>query len=467
MKKHLLVLISLLLISELVVAQEIRASISAQRVGVGQELSLIVLIIGEKPGSINFPDADGFRKSRQDYGMVRGANGEEHTYAQIYIPEKTGMMRIPAFGVNVGGRTVYMPSHFVEVVAGRTVASVKPSTGTPLPTTSGNNSAPVQPSARYVETSVDASLEFALDKDEAVVGVPVPGTVYLKVKAADRNALHWEEADLLALRGRVRNPAFAQVKTSLPQEVAYRERGADYYKIPLFRALFSAREAGQYTFEGIWLDLEKQWTAPGQPAVYRPWRLTAGRASLKVSALPPAPFPGADKAVGVFRMQAAFAQNPAKTGENTQLLIDISGKGNTAFLPAPTTRLDERNFVVYEPVAKFTPSGDSLLGEGTRRFVYELVPALHGEFDMGTATLHFFNTDANRYDSLQITLPRLKVTGEDKPDLIAARQLDSFYETVLPRAPHDPPLELPWGRYVAIFCMISAIFLAGWAWWKK
>lgn len=462
-----LLLMALLLMAGALHGQEIRASVSAQRVGVGQEVYLSVLIVGEKATSIAFPDAQGFRKGAQDYRMVRGAQGEEHTYIQAYVPEVAGMQRLPAFGVEIGGRKVYMPSHFLEVVPGRTVAAAR---GIEPGASAGGkktDAGAAPATARYTETQVEASLEWVLDKTTAIAGVPVPATVWLKVKTADRSALNWTEADLAALRARVRNPAFALVRTSLGQPVQVRERNVDYTRIPLHRVLLSGREPGKYRFEGIWLDLEKQWTAPGQPAVFRPWRLTAPYAELTITPLPTPPVAGADKAVGEFRMKAAFSQNPAKTGENTQLILDISGRGNTAFLPAPVARIDERNFIVYEPVARFTPTGDSLLGEGTRRFVYEVLPALHGTFDMGHVTLHYFNTAFNRYDSLHVALPRLTVGGKDKPDLIAARQLDSFYETVLPRASDEPPTQLPFGTPMVLFFMAVSALLAGWAWWKR
>jgi len=440
-------------------AQEIRSFLSAQRVGAGQEFTLNVLVIGEKVSAISFPDAKGFKKGDTGFRQVSGARGEENTYSQAYVPTETGTFRIPAFAVEVSGKSVFMPSQFIEVVAGRQ---------TPGGTLSGGNAA----TTRFTESTIDAFLRLELGRNTCLLGEPVKAEIKLYVRESDQSKVRYEPAQLQALRSRFQNPGVL-IQQANPAggekaiaQTATTQKGVVYRVFTLHRCYLVPQQIGSVVLEEVMLDAEKQWAATNGQTVFRPFRLSATAASLAVKPLPDTRLRNAQKAVGNFTLAARFSRNPAKTGENVQLIVEVSGTGNTAFVPAPRVRLDERNFVTYEPTASFSPKSDTSIA-GTRRFSYELTPAIAGIYTWAPIVLYYFNTASNRYDSLEYSVPQLKVEGKDNPQLVAARQLDNFYETALAQAGDSYIPHVPMGRYWVYLLMLVSVALATWLWLRQ
>lgn len=437
---------------------EIRAFVSAQRVGVGQELTLTVVIAGNTASSINFPDAEGFTKGQSSFN----AKGNDNVYTQIYVAQQRGTFRIPAFMVTMSGRGVTIPSHFVEIVGGKV-----PNTASAA--SAGNTTSPASSNLRYEETQVEAFLKVEMSETAVFVGQPIRVDIRLYVKEADRSRFHYEAEEVTALRQRAAKGTFWQEAAAVqPSEMTETVKGTRYVVKPLHKMFVVPQQDGRLALEQVYLDAEKQWIAKsaGQ-STYRPFRVKAAdMPTVVVKALPSTSLPNASRAFGQFSIQGRLAQNPAKTGEPMQVIVEVFGIGNAPLIPAPILPIDDRSFVAYDPGAQYTPQSASDL-RGIKRFTYEITPAMAGTFTFPPAKLYFYNATTNRYDSVLSQPLTLTVEGENKPKLVAARRLDNFYESAMEQATDEPLPQIPGLRYIAWALLAITVGFAVWGWLRK
>ena len=186
--------------------------------------------------------------------------------------------------------------------------------------------------------------------------------------------------------------------------------------------------------------------------------ITSPAVQLNVEALPepPAGFSGA---VGKFSMRVKFADQSVGIDEPAVIKIAIRGNGNIKLLKAPSIQFP-KSFTVHDVQTTDSMQLSNKYGaDGEVVYTYTATANSPGEFKMQPIQFIYFDTDSNKYITIQRTLQSITVGSAKNgasPSLAPIKQLDD----VSPARSLDFMLSK---RYFALLALQLVLFAL--AWW--
>ena len=140
--------------------------------------------------------------------------------------------------------------------------------------------------------------------------------------------------------------------------------------------------------------------------------VTANPKTLTAAPLPdPAPshFHGA---VGQYDLDARLDTNAVEIGEEVELRVSVEGRGNLPTIRMPSVSVPE-SFEVFGPEEDVSIDRSASEISGTKTATYTLVAQGTGTHIFSPITFSFFDPGRASYETLQVDLPAVHVTGEE------------------------------------------------------
>lgn len=406
-------------------AQTVDATVSAQRVEVGERLTYTLTVRGAQVAGLVPPAPSGglrLLSSRPTLDITTSFNGEtERRVAWAYEGTRAGTGRLGRLRVDVGGRALTVDAVEVEVVRG-----AAPRAGVPS------------------DASSEIFARAEVSRETAVVGqqVIVEYVLYFESHLQPRQTAPigtWDAAGFWREE--------MDVPTAYPRPVTL--GGKPYEAVTIRRiALFPTRsgtlELAPMRFAVDLLRTSRSLGSDPFAPFFSPFssrydeeEVTAPSATIRVDDLPdgaPADFAGA---VGQFDLQTTVSARAVEAGEPVEVQVALSGTGNIATLEPPTLqapagvdaydpREDREVFRAAEPL------------RGVKTFTYTLVPQGGGSVEVPPATWTYFDPADGQYKTLRTDPVEIDVSGPSLAE-VAAAETD-------PNAPVGLLTEAAWER---------------------
>lgn len=338
-------------------AQEIRfeVEVSANRVEVGSALQLTLTVHGAKvDGPLQLPQIEGldvrYLGPSTRISIINGRYSQANSFIYTLFPLKTGTFQIPAFSINIDGKTYTSEPITIEVYS-PSAASSSQASGT----------------GHGMNLQNRLFLSMGTPKEEVYLYEKVPLNIKLYIADIQVEDLQFPEFEHAGLT--VEEFQLGKQKEQI-KEYTEHWNGVNYHVVDFETYVYPTR-TGELTmgpaevtlnilvkrdrqrrslFDGILGDdlLEDFF---GIQEKY-PYAVTSQPLTLHVRPLPekdqPADYSGA---VGNFKMDVSVGPKEVKVGDPLTLKVHIQGDGNMKALTIPTFKEDEQ-FKVYDPQVK-------------------------------------------------------------------------------------------------------------------
>ena len=445
MKKLLLTGCCLIFFALSIRAQEVRVFTSSPFISLNDKLQVILVLQG-KHTRINpqFPDIRGFTKIDDKALVNLRSQGKETNFLQSYKPTAVGTFTVPSFPVKVGDNLHKTRPLIVKVEA--------PST-----------------SYSYRKLPVDLYLTADLNKTSVYLGEPVRLEIQLMVKKEDADRIKYDKYSIRDMVDMIYLPQFKEdYQPFTGPEIEEKEiDGVAYEKHILHRSFYIPMDTGFFPVEGLTLNLERLYAASnasrndiqrGRRVQFRSEFLDATPTAIHVKSLPRTELKKAHT-VGNIELAHHLVKNQFTTGESILLTLEVNGKGGIAMAPRPVLR-EHDHVLSFDPTTAYQiePGGEY---QGQKSFVYELIAAHAGQYDLGPIAFYFFNPEKAAYDSSRIESIPINVTGDGIPQLLEVNALDKFYRKALRSASEKPPLPFNYGQWLVLVFTALSVFTIG------
>jgi hypothetical protein len=433
---------SLLLVTGLARAQNIRITLGPDEIGENQAWVITVTVNNEALRSYSsFPDIEGFTKrgtsTQSQTSVVNGQVTTSQGVAMTYFPARQGIVTVPSFSMKVNNETVAVSGKKVKVGP-----PVQMQTRDPFRSLFDGRDPFNDPYGKtepeFVDIKEDALLALSTSKDEVYVGEGF--TTTLSFLVADNNRAPMQFHDL----GKQLSDILKRLKPSNCWEenfnieniegesVSIQGKGYTQYKI--YQATFYPLNSEPVSFPSVGLDMIKFKVAKN-PSFFgqnrkEDFKTFYSRAkTVRVKELPPHPL-RQSVAVGNYRLDEEISASALKTGQSVGYSFNIVGEGNISSIDRPAIP-SGAPFDFYEPNVRqdIRREGGKVLG--TKSFRYFIVPKEPGEYDLGNFfSWIYFNPGKRQYDTLR-SATRVTVEGESQRNqAIRSTDLGSFYDRI-------------------------------------
>lgn len=411
---------------------------------------------GDEP---QFPQIPGLNVEQtgkaSNFSLINGAMSREVEYRFTIVPEKPGTYTIPSISLKVDGQKIATLPITIKVTG-----EAAPQAGT------------------QANKDADIFLERSLSKQSAYVGEPIISTVrlYHRVPLLQANA---KPTDIPGVK-----------RIPIEGEKTYQKAlNGQQYRVIEMKEVLVPNDAGTKEIEPFAvtaiISAASQPTRRGGPESLFENMFNRGRqmkknvrsneVKLQVKPLPKegrtSDFSGL---VGEFSFGADLSAHEIKAGDTVTLTMNISGNSYTDGLKPPHVTIDP-SIKVYadKPISQETINEAGV--QSSRTIKFALVPEQPGEFTIPPLKLEIFNTAKGAYETLEVKLPPLKVTGaavgaaaSTTPKTSTRKDVKAVGEDLLPlhslvdaRAQTLSIRDYVLGL-VGVLCGV-AFFLGGWA----
>lgn len=402
-----LLLILLLAGSPGILAQQLSAMVEAgltpDTVAVGESASLRLIITGsaQTPAPM-FPEVEGLRfednpSTQRSISIINGQTSERTTYSWPVRALDAGEYTIPAFAVNIGGRSITVPAQRLNVVTQEekygNAFFVRFRPGIEDPYYVG------QVIPGFFEFWIQNGLNFSLRALPEKIGDGFtaegldgqPDSREIRQKGGrDYQVFTWP-VNLTPIKA---GSLDLQFNLPLIVEIPDRERSGNQYYDPFFGgSIFSRRNTRQHSID-----------------------LTGARRIFEVSSLPrstqPASFTGG---IGDFDISRSVSPARLKVGDPLTLTVTIEGTGNFERFGEPVIELGG-DFRAYPPKSHFEPLG-ALGYKGRKTIEYILVPLDDSIEATPEIPVAYFDPFEQRYRERSIRPAPIEVSPPDPGSL--------------------------------------------------
>ncbi|RKZ28682.1 hypothetical protein DRQ26_00595 [bacterium] len=390
----ILPIIAILNLFSTVIAEDVSVEATVDRnvITIDDVVTLSVSVEGKGIGSVaapDFPATDDWSlqgtssSTSTSMQIINGKISSSKTVTFIYFlsPEKTGNLKIPAFHINVKGKTYRTkPIDITVLDSGQGQKQGSSRGGTPsarAPKSAGKNifvSASAYPDTVYVGQQV--TVDFSLFTRRDIVNVS------FEKDAEFKN--FWVEKMYEANRLRLQ-----------PKNIG----GVRYYGMLLKRIAAFPLSAGKHTVE----PMELTCTIRYQPRSFfdfgRTEDVKVNSNRLKITVLPlpengkPANFTGA---VGKYSISAKADKTSLKAGDALTYTVVVSGQGNIESLELPQPQIPA-DFEVLDRQEKVSKKATNNKWGGSKRFEYVLVPRNEGRYVIPPLAFAYFDPNRKKY----------------------------------------------------------------------
>jgi len=401
-------------------AIEISASVDKQAVGVGDPITLSLVISG-KGGTLPepiMPDLSAFdlysSGRSQNISIVNGAFNSSLNMTYILVPKKVGEQIIGPIVVNDGAKMASTDP--IKI----TVNQQSPNSGSQPQMQQSQQGRQQGPKAQPPEKSGDFFIDQFVDKTNPYIGEQVTLTFrfYQAVNLWDQPALEWPKYNGVTVEDLVANNRYYE-----------NVRGRRYLVTEIKRALFPIL-AGKITIDTPQLTIKpddfgvafdpfgffdkdlRELFKRGQPKI-----LTANVIALNVRPLPetgkPADFSGA---VGRFNLDARVDKDSVGVDEPVTLKLILTGTGNIRSIP-PVKLPDLPDFRIYDSGNTESISKTNLIISGTKTFEQAIIPKTSGSYAIPAISFSYFDPSKGTYKTISTSPIDIAATGEGLSDV--------------------------------------------------
>lgn len=419
------------------IAQEITITLGPDEIGENEGWTITVSVQNDQLKSYdNFPDIEGFRKrgtsSQVTTSIVNGQVSSSQSVVMTYLPIRQGTITVPSFSMTVNGKPFSVSGKKVKV--GPPVQRRDPFdffNRRPAPDDFFGNGA-----TEFVDIKDEAFLAVTTSKDEVYVGEGFNMTLSFFVAESNRAPLKFYDV------GKQLSDILKKLKPNNCWEENFNIeniagtpvtiQGKDYTQYKIYQATYYPLNSEDIQFPSVGMEFIKYKVAK-TPSYFGRERKEDFKTfytkakKVKVKELPPHPLKDA-VAVGNYQLYEHMPTTDVETGKSVSYVFNIFGEGNISAIDRPTVKKDD-NFEFYEPNVRQDITRANGRVTGTKSFNYFLIPKEPGTYKLSDYFRWiFFNTEKDRYDTLQSRLT-LYVTGESKKNqVIQANDAGTFYD---------------------------------------
>lgn len=429
----LLFLVSVLCAASAYAEVSIETSVSRSRLGVGEELTLDIIVTNAQ-GKISQPTfgaLSGFSSysqgHSQELSFVNGQSSSRSIYTYVLVANEPGKKRLGPFEITIAGRPYSVPAVDVEV--------------TPDSPGSGGSFQPAAPPgpvyappARAMPSGnvadQDIFVKAWLDKDEAYVNEPITMTytIYTRLSATfkgfDKEPVttgFWVEdfpPDKQSRRTESMLNGQRYVTADVKKEALFpTEAGVFTIDPGTISAIVELRDDQFDSFFSSNIFGRRGGYAPS-PFVSQVVNksLPIDKLSVVVKALPeqgkPSNFTGA---VGRYTIESSVDKREVTAGDPITLRVRVKGQGNINTIEPPTLKkLD--NFKIYDSSSSANISKDRGVVEGEKVAETVLVPRRAGNFTIPALSFSYFDPKIGQYKELKTSEQTIEVHPGSEPE---------------------------------------------------
>ncbi|TBN14692.1 BatD family protein [Hyunsoonleella pacifica] len=384
-KKHIS-LVLLLLVSSFIVAQvKFEAKVSKKKLGINERLRIDFQM--DKDGdNFNPPNFNGFTviggpNQSVSNSWINGVRTYKKTYSYFLAPKQRGTFNIGQATIEIEGETYKTTPIKVEITA----AIDKPKNPNDPSYIASNNI--------HLVAEVSNSSPYL---NEAI-------TVVYKLYVAPTTGVdNWKEIDIPRY-----DDFWSQNIDTQGQRVQNGTyKGEDYRYLVLRKTVLYPQRTGKLNIEPLTLNVSVQVPTNrrdifGSRLMSRVNRtVSAGNRVINVKPLPqqgkPADFSGA---VGDFSLKVTTSKTELDATESLQAKVEVRGKGNLKLFNLPKMNLPS-SLEVYEPEHKENVSTTTRGMQGSISDNYTVVPQYKGKYPIPSISFSYFDLKTESYKRL-------------------------------------------------------------------
>lgn len=406
MRKLLLIFLSVLLLPNALLSQEISIRVDYPGVvAVGEQLR-IVWTVNTSGGDFSAPQFDGFYKMSgpnvsysQSTRIENGRRTSETSYSYVFYLQalREGKFTIPGATYSKGGKTYTSESAAIEVVGDASRRQTAPGT---------SESTSVQQS-----DGAEIFVRLILNKKEVFLGEPVAATVklYTRIDISGINEVKYP-----TFNGFLKEEIPTPQLTSLERENV---NGTIYGTGVFQKFLLYPQKTGEIIIDPVQITvLMRQQTGTGDPFfgdIFQTFstvpRMVAGETmKINVKPLPagrPADFMGA---VGDFDLRAEINRDTIQVNDAVNLKLILTGRGNIKLADAPVVTIPA-GLESYDPKMTLNAANSESGTSGSKTFEFLIIPRNAGDYTIPAVTYSFFDPSTGQYKRVATTQFNLHV----------------------------------------------------------
>ncbi|MCR9249633.1 MAG: BatD family protein [bacterium] len=430
----------LIFLSYTVSAQEVTVKLGASEIGLNQAFTITVTVHNESFRSLSdFPDIPGMSKrnvsSASTTNYINGRMSSSQSRTMNYVPQKEGIVKVPAFKIAVNGKEVKSPGKTVKV--GPPVKRQRRGffDNDPFDDFFGRPKKNVE----FVDVEADAFLALTTDKDEVYQGEGFTTTLAFYVSAKNRADMRFydlgkqiTEITSIIKPSNCWEESF-NIENITGEPVTINNQRYTQYKV--YQATFYPWNTETITFPSVDLELIKYKVAKSPSFFGRNkqedfQKFSSKSRTVKIKELPPHPLKE-KVAVGKYRLKENIDKKQLKTGESFEYSFDITGIGNISAIQDPIINKTQDDINIYDPNKRVNINRNRNTVSGTKSFSYYGIPNEPGDYSLRDLfSWVYFDPNRELYDTLRSEFS-ISVTGESKKnESILASDMGSFYDKI-------------------------------------
>ena len=384
MKKFIIAIV-LMVCNSLLAQVQFEAKVSKNTLGLNERLR-IDFTMNFDGDNFNQPSFEGFRiiagpSQQVSQSWVNGKSSFEKTYSYYLLPQQKGNLVIKQASIEYNGQ-VYKTSP-IKINVTAVVEQPKDPNDT--------------------QVSADDSIYLVADISNTNPYINEPITVVYKLYFSYNIGItNWRELDKPKY-----NDFWSQnidIKQLVGEEGMF--KGEKYRFIVLRKTVLYPQKSGKLIIEPLSLDIDVQLPTNrrdmfGHVVVTNGnKRVSAGAKTISVKALPEAGKPDDfSGAVGKFDFRVTTSKTVLKSGESTNLIVSVSGKGNMKLfnLPKPVV---PNSLEMYDPVHKEQVNTVLAGMSGKISDNYTIIPQFKGNYPIKPIYFSYFDLGSGTYKTI-------------------------------------------------------------------
>ena len=392
--KRIIVVLSLLFISQFLLAQEltIDAYVDQTKIGTSDQLKLTIEISGEKANQVKaprLPKINGFRSSgpssssSSSYSLVNGKMTSEviQKYTYTLVPQKTGNFLIPPITIKFRKQSFATDPIKIRVVKGST--EPPPPTSNRFKNNRSSNTSNNLEDNLFLRSEISKKSPY---KDEPIL---VEYKLYTRYDISNLSF-----GNDPAFNGFWKEDVFT------PTQISFSRENLDgiIYKTMLMRsiALFPTQTGILIIPElELLVDIRTQSTSFFDFGSTKRYSIKSKPQKIKVKELPETGKPnGFTNAVGNFNIFSQISDSQMKVGDSFTYTLDLKGKGNLKQFDIP--KLPEiKHLRFLEPEISTQINKDQITGKKTIKYL--VIAQEKGAFTIPAIEFSYFDVKQNKY----------------------------------------------------------------------
>lgn len=352
----------------------------------GQFTVTVTITGGTQYNVGDFPEIKGLKKGNRSikHGqiLINKKKEEQHTISQVYTTEGSGKILIPSFEIEVNQKNVKVDGKTIEVMKNPTVEKN-------IEIEEVDFVVEVSKKEIYVGEGVKVNIGF-YHSDKTTTQWQFPTNIGQQVEDFARKI---KPKDCLESRLNISNLVAKKITV----------KGESYTVYNLFEAVYYPLNNKNFTIPALTIIMQKQ-----KGGNYTDMTLKSKNHTIAVKELPEHPLKE-KVAVGQLRLSEDLkSQKQQYTGNSFEYKLSIEGEAN--FSSVNLNKVENtRQFDFFESNNKTNQTNGN--ENGSKAFVYKIVPKEAGEFDFGNYfTYIYFNSEKEKYDTLK-SVKKISVSG--------------------------------------------------------